>query len=237
MSRIFQWNRSNDFEVEVERSRGNERSKNWDQPRYFSEEKRRKWRKSGESVYLHWIAGAVRGPEPRCTWCAAHRLDLDASSGHFSRPSPPLPLHDLGRSATTPRLARPRNQRHETPWKSNGERSEDRSAADPRPIKGVCTPPRRGGVPGRIMKKAFGRYDTSLRGKDFSTRISPRHRASTYSPALLRPRWALGKLNYFESFVLSRGLVLSRAGPMGGRRVDEVVARDCFFLLCIKIRV
>lgn len=151
-------------------------------------------------------------------------------------PPLPLPLHDLGRSATTPRLARPRNQRHETPWKSNGERSEDRSAADPRPIKGVCTPPRRG-VLGRIMKKAFGRYDTSLRGKDFSTRISPRHRASTYSPALLRPRWALGKLNYFESFVLSRGLVLSRAGPMGGRRVDEVVARDCFFLLCIKIRV
>lgn len=92
MSRIFQWNRSNDFEVEVERSRGNERSKNWDQPRYFSEEKkRRRWRKSGESVYLHWIAGAVRGPEPRCTWCAAHRLDLDASSGHFSRPSPPPP--------------------------------------------------------------------------------------------------------------------------------------------------
>lgn len=235
MSRIFQWNRSNDFEVEVERSRGNERSKNWDQPRYFSEEKkRRRWRERVSA--LDRRCGSWSRASMHLVRCSSSRSRCLLRALLSPLPSPPLPLHDLGRSATTPRLARPRNQRHETPWKSNGERSEDRSAADPRPIKGVCTPPRRGGVPGRIMKKAFGRYDTSLRGKDFSTRISPRHRASTYSPALLRPRWALGKLNYFESFVLSRGLVLSRAGPMGGRRVDEVVAKDCFFL-CIKIRV
>ena len=39
--------------------------KNWDQPRYFSEKKkkRRRRRKNGESLYLHWIAGEVRGPE------------------------------------------------------------------------------------------------------------------------------------------------------------------------------
>lgn len=146
MSRIFQWNRSNDFEVEVERSRGNERSKNWDQPRYFSEEKkRRRWRERVSA--LDRRCGSWSRASMHLVRCSSSRSRCLLRALLSPLPSPPPPRSwAIGNNPPTSSATKPtpRNALKIQRWAKRGS-IRGRSTTDKGSLhaatKGWCSGP------------------------------------------------------------------------------------------------